>query len=112
VEAGPRRPAGGKLFAWTATPKVIHAGRYREIDAEANFDLARFAPCSATTPRSAARCRGLLRELRLLKAEPLAEAAPARNKSEPVSGGAPPNEPGPSLVRPGRRRKTNPTAVP
>ncbi len=101
-----------KLFAWTATPKVIHAGRYREIDAEANFDLARFAALQRYHAALSREVSRLLRELRLLKAEPLAEAAPARNKSEPVSADAPPNEPGPSLVRPRPETQNEPDGRP
>jgi hypothetical protein len=96
-----------KLFAWTDTPKVFHAGKYLPVDAEANFDLARFAAVQryqAQLGREVSRC---LRELRLLKAKPLAEAAPAQSESEPVSADAP-NEPEIPPARPEPETRNEP----
>ncbi len=101
-----------KLFAWADTPKMFHAGKYLPLDAEANFDLARFAALQRYHAALSREVSRLLRELRLLKAESLAEAAPARNKSEPVSADAPPNEPGPSLVRPRSETQNEPDGRP
>jgi hypothetical protein len=106
-----------KLFAWTDTPKVFHAGKYLPVDAEANFDLARFAAVQryqAQLGREVSRC---LRELRLLKAEPLATIAPARNEPEPANANHPtaarPNEPEPPpaeevSTRPAAKRRNEP----
>ncbi len=87
-----------KLFAWTATPKVIHGGRYQPVDAEAAFDIARLDALRryrAGAGREVSRC---LRELRLLRAEPPAEA---RNEPEPATPeAAPPTPPAAAVTRP------------
>ncbi len=92
-----------KLFAWTATPKVIHAGRYQPVDAEANFDLARFAAVQRYQAQLGREVSRTLRELRLLKQEPPADA---RNEPEPAPASAdPPGEPTRSIVRPALRNE-------
>ncbi len=97
-----------KLFAWTATPKVIHGGRYQPVDAEANFDLARLDALRryrAEAGREVSRC---LRELRLLRAEPPAEP---RNEPEPEPAPTPPTAAVTRLVarnEPERRLPTTP----
>jgi hypothetical protein len=119
-----------KLFAWTDTPKVFHAGKYLPVDAEANFDIARFLALEryqAQLGREVSRC---LRELRLLRQEPLADVPnepgpvpaadpapePASEPARPVGSAEPRNEPerGPSpaaLPAPNRRERRRSAAL-
>jgi hypothetical protein len=87
---------------------VIHGGRYQPIDPEANFDLPRFAALQRYHAQLGREVSRTLRELRLLKAEPLATITPVRNEPEPASAAASspaaPNEPQPRLPAAASRR--------
>jgi hypothetical protein len=100
-----------KLFAWTDTPKVFHGGKYLPLDAEANFDLARLDALRRYRAEASREATRVLRELRLLRAEPPAEA---RNEPGPAPEPAPP-PPAAAVTRlvtrnePERRSPTNPS---
>jgi hypothetical protein len=100
-----------KLFAWTDTPKVFHAGKYLPVDAEANFDLARFAAVQryqAQLGREVSRC---LRDCACSRRSPWRK--PLRHRANPSPSAQTPRT-NPRSRPPGlsRRRETNPATAP
>jgi hypothetical protein len=95
-----------KLFAWTATPKVIHGGRYQPVDAEAAFDIARLDALRRYRAEASREASRVLRELRLLRAEP-----PAETRNEPEPEPAPAEAPVTAALRLVARKEPDPTPI-
>jgi hypothetical protein len=96
-----------KLFAWTDTPKVFHAGKYLPVDAEANFDLARFAAVQRYQPSSAARSPAACASCACSGRNP--SGRHQNRRTNPSRRQSPPPRPNERIVRtnpsrPGRRR--------